>query len=126
VCTRLSPSQSGTGKWENLEFLTVTNGFRDASALFEEVNARVMFNCLFKRSDVHRGIFYRHGGTEDLMIVGAYVDDSCEFKTRNEEGTRMLEELAIARKEAGFQMKVHQLEDHPEGIDFAGRLIRPR
>jgi hypothetical protein len=125
VYTRLSAFQSGTGKEENLEFLTATNGFRDASAMFEGVNARMIFNWGAMRSVVHRGLFYRHMGTESLMIVGAYVDHSCELRTQDEGGTKMLEELAIAREAAGFQMKVQQLDDHPEGIDFAGRLITP-
>jgi hypothetical protein len=37
----------------------------------------------------------------------------------------MLIKLEIAREKAGFKMKVQQLEDHPKGIDFAGRLIKP-
>jgi hypothetical protein len=76
----------------------------------------MMFSWGSIRSDVHRGLFYRHEGTEGLMVVGAYVDDSCELRTRNEEGTRMLRELEIAREKAGFKMKLKQLEDHPEGI----------
>jgi hypothetical protein len=38
VCVRLNAFQSGTGKWENLELKTATNGLRDASAIFGAID----------------------------------------------------------------------------------------
>jgi hypothetical protein len=125
VYIRLTAFQSGTGKEENLELLTATNGLRDASAIFEGINARMLFAWGARRSIVHRGLFFRHEGNNSLMVVGTYVDDSAELRSRDEGGKKMLQELEKAREVAGFQMKVRQLDDHPEGIDFAGRLIKP-
>lgn len=61
---------------ENLEVLTATNGFRDASAILEGINARMLFTWGARRSIVYRGLFFRHEGINSLMVVGTDVDDS--------------------------------------------------
>ena len=124
VYTRLSAFQSGTGQEEFLEFLTVTNGFRDASAIWEEIYARAIFKWGGIRSVVCRALYYKHDGNEGFMAVGAYVDDSAKMRTRNEEGTIMHKELSKILVDAGFKMKDKELDEHEEGIDFAGRLIK--
>ena len=58
VCTRLSAFESGTGYPEFLEFMTVTNGFRDASRLFEDIYAEAMVRAGFTRSAVCRSQWY--------------------------------------------------------------------
>lgn len=59
----------------------------------------------------------------EFMAVGAYVDDSAKIRTRKEEGTKRHQELSTGLVEAGFTVKENELDDHPEGIDFAGRVI---
>ena len=46
------------------------------------------------------------------------------MRTRNEEGTIMHKELSKILVDAGFKMKDKELDEHEEGIDFAGRLIK--
>jgi hypothetical protein len=58
------------------------------------------------------------------MSVGLYVDDSAKMRYRNEEGTRMHQELLVVLSEAGFKMKEIELDEHPERIYFAGRLVK--
>jgi hypothetical protein len=55
------------------------------------------------------------------LILGAYVDDTLKARTRDKEGTQMQEELEARFFLAGFKMKNKQLDDHPEGVQFAGR-----
>lgn len=50
ICTRISVFQSGTGKEEWLAFLTATNGFWNASAIWEAIHARAILKWGGQRS----------------------------------------------------------------------------
>ena len=124
ICTEISAFQSGTGRKEYLEFLTCTNGFRDASAEFEGIYARAMFKWGGQRSAFCRSLYFRHYGKRGFMAVGVYVDDSLKIRSPNEEGAKMHQELADVLTKAGFDMKDSDLNTSENGIDFAGRLIK--
>ena len=123
VCTWLSSFQTGTGKGEWCEFLTLTNGFRDASRFFEDINAELMTSAGFTRSATCRSQWYMRLG-DGLITVSIIVDDSLIFRTRNAMGKQLHDSLLDHLRKVGkFEMKVKELDDCPQGIDFCGFTI---
>lgn len=58
------------------------------------------------------------------MTVAVYVDDQARGRTDNVEGKTMQKELEEILADNTMEIKTKKLRDHPEGIEFAGRLVR--
>jgi len=124
VGTVINSLLSGTGKEEVLEFFTLTNGLKDASRLWELIFARVLLREGFVRSIGCRNQWYKHLAPDGFMSLSVIVDDTLKFRTRNAAGTKIHDDLVAALNAEGFKSRDAELDDSPEGIDFAGMTLQ--
>ena len=124
LCTWLNGWQTGDGVGRYLAFATLTNGLRDASAIFDEIKTRELLWLGFRRTAAHRSVYYKNDGQGGFMTLAVIVDDSVTARTRNPQGQAMYRELQLHMAEKGFQVVSEQLDDCPQGITFAGMDVR--
>ena len=124
LCTWLNGWQTGDGVGRYLAFATLTNGLRDASAIFDEIKTREFLLLGFRRTGAHRSVYYKNDGQGGFMALAVIVDDSVTARTRNSQGQAMYRELQVHMAKKGFQVVAEQLDDCPQGITFAGMDVR--
>ena len=124
LCTWLNGWQTGDGVGRYLAFATLTNGLRDASAIFDEIKTRELLLLGFKRTGAHRSVYYKNDGLGGFMVLAVIVDDSVTARSRNSQGQAMYRELQLHMAQKGFQVVSEQLDDCPQGITFAGMDVR--
>ena len=124
LCTWLNGWQTGDGVGRYLAFATMTNGLRDASAIFDEIKTRELLLLGFRRTGAHRSVYYKNDGQGGFMALAVIVDDSVTVRTRNVQGQAMYRELQLHMAKKGFEVVSEQLDDCPEGITFAGMDVR--
>ena len=124
LCTWLNGWQTGDGVGRYLAFATLTNGLRDASAIFDEIKTRELLGLGFKRTGAHRSVYYKHDGQGGFMALAVSVDDTVTARTRNLQGQCMYREVQRRMAAKGFQVVSEQLDDCPGGITFAGMDVR--
>ncbi len=124
LCTWLNGWQTGDGVGRYLAFATLTNGVRDASAIFDEIKTRELLLLGFRRTGAHRSVYYKNDGQGGFMALAVIVDDSVTARTRNPQGQAMYRELQVHMAKKGFEVVSEQLDDCPQGITFAGMDVR--